>query len=141
MNRLLISLSSVCVLAGCMAIPASQNDSRECAQNFSSQGFMNYRTSVVLKGVDKDLAMKRLVRELGRKGFSLNKNDTAEGHVSANFDAGRSGLLLSAFFEKSGGNSKVELNYKGSGASVGSLFVSQDAYMRELCVFAEAMAR
>ena len=141
MKTFWISLTVIFVLSGCMAIPASQNDTRECAQNFSSQGFMNYRTAATLKGVDKDLAMKKLVRELGRKGFSVNKSDTSQGQIIANFDAGKSGLQLSAFVDRSGGNTKVELNYKGTGASVGSLFVSPEAYKRELCGFVEAMAQ
>jgi len=134
---LIISLS----LAGCMSTPVKQEDARECVQNFSKQGLMNYRTSVTLRGVNQELAMNRLVRELGRKGFSVNQNDPAKGYVNANFDAGQSGLQLSAFIDKSGVNSKVEMNYKGTGASLASLFVSDSAYMNELCDFAEAMSQ
>jgi len=122
-----------------MSTPVKQDDARECVRNFSKQGLKNYRTSVTLSSVRQELAMKRLVRELGRKGFSVSENDATQGYVNATFDAGKSGLQLSAFFEESGGSSRVELNYKGTGASLGSLFVSESAYMNELCSFAEAM--
>jgi hypothetical protein len=137
----LIGVTILVFLVGCMSSPVKQDDTRECVRNFSQQeGIRNYRTTVTLSGVDKKVAITRLVRELGRRGFSVNTNDQAKGYVSATFDAGKSDLQLSAFFENLGRNSKVEMNYKGTGSGVfAMLFVQESSYMDELCSFAEAM--
>lgn len=118
----------------------SNNDARECVRNFKKQsGLINYRTTATLGGVSKAKAVQRLVRALGRKGFVINQNDSARGFVSGTFDAGKSGLQLSAFIEQRGGTSNVELNYVGTGASLGSLLVPSSAYQNELCQFVQAM--
>lgn len=139
--KLLIGLlmSSV-FLAGCASSPTQVDDSRECVRNFTSEeGLKNFRTTVKIIGVDKKLAIDRLVRKLGRTGFSVNKSDVNEGFVSALFDAGDADLQLTSFFEQSGGDTQVEMNYKAVGASLGMLFVSADSYRDELCGFAAAM--
>jgi len=140
MKNLSIVLCSALILAGCMSSPVKQGDSRECVRNFSKKGFLNYQTTVTLPGVKRDLAMKRLVRKLGRLGFSINDQDSSEGFVGATFDAGKGGFQLSAFFENIGKSTKVELNYKGTGVGFLRLFIPTSAYMNDLCDYAEAMS-
>ena len=138
-RKLSIALLLSLALAGCMSSPVKEDDTRECARNFEKQGVKNYRTSVTLEGVDKKLAINGLVRELGRKGFEITKNDPAAGYVNATFDAGKSVIRLSAFIEQSGKNIQVEMNYKATGSSISYMFISDGAYMSDLCDFAEAM--
>ncbi|MCB1889674.1 MAG: peptidoglycan-binding protein [Rhodocyclaceae bacterium] len=117
-------------------------DSRECARNFSKQqGFRNYRTTATLKGTSPAVATNRLVRELGRKGFIINAQNPSGGQVNATFDAGQSDIQISAFIERSGSGSKVELNYAGTGAGFGVLFTPASAYRNDLCAYVEAMER
>lgn len=136
-----LSVTVLCAaaLVGCSSGPMKQYEGKECALNFQEQGFKNYRTSVTLRGVDRKVATERLVRELGRRGFSVNDQNAAKGYVSASFDAGGSGFQLTSFIEQSGRDSQVELNYKVTGASVGSLIVPESGYLNDLCRFAEAM--
>jgi peptidoglycan hydrolase-like protein with peptidoglycan-binding domain len=119
---------------------SSQEDQRECVRNFTKQsGMRNYRTTVTINGVSQQLATKRLVRALGRKGFVIHENDEARGNVNATFDAGGSGIQLSAFIEQSSVGCTAELNYVGTGAGLGVLFVPGSAYRNELCEYVEAM--
>ncbi|MCB1954493.1 MAG: peptidoglycan-binding protein [Rhodocyclaceae bacterium] len=117
-------------------------DSRECARNFAKQqGFRNYRTTATLQGTSPTVATNRLVRELGRKGFIINSQNPSAGQVNATFDAGQSDIQISAFIERNGTGSRVELNYVGTGAGFGVLFTPASAYRNDLCSYIEAMGR
>lgn len=139
-QRMSIVLVIFLFLTGCVKGAVRADDPRECAKNFTKDGFKNYHTKVTLKNVNQKVAVDKLVRALGREGFSVTKNDTSKGFVSATFDASEnSGLQFTAFIDKSGNNSTAELNYKATGAGLSILFVDETAYKSDLCEFAEAM--
>ena len=117
----------------------SNSDARECARNFNKPRALRYQTTAVIQGVSKATAVDRLVRIIGRNGFVVSESDRSRGFVSGSFDAGDSGLQLSAFIEQSGRGLDVELNYVVTGASLGSLFVPSSAYKNDMCRFIEAM--
>lgn len=122
------------------ATPSAQEDQRECVINFTKQsGMRNYRTSATLNGVSRQLAVQRLVRALGRKGFVIHENDDARGNVNATFDAGGSSIQISAFIEPGSSGTTAELNYAGTGAGLGVLLVPGSAYRNELCEYIDAM--
>ncbi len=120
---------------------SSQEDQRGCVRNFTKQsGMRNYRTTAVLNGVNRQQAVQRLVRALGRKGFVIHENDDAKGNVNATFDTGGGvGIQIAAFIEQSSGGSNAELNYVGTGAGLGLLLVPGSAYRNELCEYVDAM--
>lgn len=136
---LLITLVFSLTQVGCVMIPAKVDNSRECERNFSKQGFINFRTEVTLEGISKQTAMKRLVKELGRKGFDVSQNDVSEGLVSGTFGGSLSGFQFSAFLTQSNMNTNVELNYKSTGAGIGDVLVPEKVYMNDLCNFSESM--
>ena len=118
----------------------SQEDTRECVQNFKKQGGLrNYRTNATLNGVSKGLAMQRLERALGRKGFVINENDGSRGYINGTYNSGSSNIQISAFIKGGTKGSNVELNYAGTGASWAIWFVPASAYRNELCEFIDAM--
>lgn len=119
---------------------SSQEDERQCVRNFTKQsGMRNYRTTATLNGVSRQQAVQRLVRALGRKGFIIHENDETRGIVNATFDAGSSGIQLSAFIEQTSGACTAELNYVGTGAGFGVMLVPGSAYRNELCEYVDAM--
>lgn len=119
---------------------SAQNEERECVRNFTKQsGMRNYRTTATLNGVSRQVAVQRLVRALGRKGFIIHENDDARGNVNATFDAGGTGIQLAAFIEQTSGGSTAELNYVGTGAGFGVMLVPGSAYRYELCEYVDAM--
>jgi peptidoglycan hydrolase-like protein with peptidoglycan-binding domain len=118
----------------------SQEDTRECVQNFTKQsGMRNYRTTASIDGIAKELALQRLVKVLSRKGFVINEQDSSRGYVNATYNAGKSDIQLSAFINPVNTGSSVELNYAGRGASFGVMFTPASAYRNELCEYIDAM--
>jgi peptidoglycan hydrolase-like protein with peptidoglycan-binding domain len=123
-------------------VVSSKNITQECILNFTKEsGYKKFRTTVTLDDVDQQLATKRLVRALSRKGFVINDKDESEGIVNATFDAGDADLQLAAFIDQKGQGSHAELNYGQTGASAVGWLVSNKAYQNELCDFAEAMSK
>lgn len=114
-------------------------DARECAKNFEKKGMWSYRTTANLGSVSAAQATQRLMRALGQKGFIVNSHDVSTGYVNATFDAGSSGIQLSAFIERSEGGMRTELNYVATGAGLGMLVVPSSGYRNDLCWFVDAM--
>lgn len=139
MKNISVVLVACLTLVACASSPALKVDARECERNFTKQGYKNFKTSVILVGVDKKTAIRELVRDLGRKGFTITANDADQGMVSGTFDAGDSGLSLSAFIDEAGADTNVELNYKVTGAGMVSMLVPESAYANEMCSMVEAM--
>lgn len=118
----------------------SISDARECVRNFEkkSGGLRSYGTTVMLDGVAPTLATKRLVRALARDGYTVNNS---QGLVSGIFDVGSSSLKFSAFIDKKGKGSEVELNLGAQKVSLGMMAMSEDVYRSDLCEYVVAMRR
>ena len=92
-----------------------------------------------LGGVSSAQATQRLMRALGQKGFIVNSHDVSSGYINATFDAGTSGIQLSAFIERAEGGTRTELNYVATGVGMGAFLVPASAYRNDLCWFVDAM--
>lgn len=112
----------------------------ECVRNFKKEdgGLRSYGTMVMLDGVAPELATKRLVRALARDGYTTG-GDSAQGMVTGEFDVGESSLVFSAFIDKVGQDSQVELHLGAQKVSIGMMFLSDDVYRDDLCAFVDAM--
>jgi hypothetical protein len=121
-------LLPVIALSGCLASSGTvkptqnQNDSRECARNFTYDGsFLSgrtFKTNVFVQNVKQDQAMQRAARYIIADGWQVNNTDSKLGIISASqtvsYGNGKT-APLNVGIEQAKGGVKVNIAYSISG--------------------------